>query len=247
MKSILIRVICLLTCVSACVRTGLAQGCAVTMTKNFSYYFTQSTDTVKIYTTVVIDGSSSCTPSPSCPCGSATHTPKAYNKLGSVGGWGSGTPQCTNCYLSYHNSQSIAATAGVQYPFVYAAQVDCSLGGTGFFLAGLFNAAIHWGHDYMWYDDPLPMGPINKCSWALADPTQCHQVCRAIVDPLTAPCYAGPTTFNSMLDQVPWVEVQLGSRVWGVGLNGSVFEVMQGSAGPPSACSSIPSHWGTSW
>jgi len=247
MKSTTVRTICLLTCVFAGVRSGLAQGCAVTMTRNFSYYFTESTDTAKIYTTVIIDGSSSCTPSPGCPCSSATHTPKAYNKLGSVGGWTSGTPTCVNCYISYGNSQNIPATAGVEYAFIFGTQVACSLAGT-FYSVGLFTAKIHWGHDYLWFDDPIPIGMTNKCSWALADSVQCHSTCRAIIDPLTAPCFdANLHSYVSTLDIVPWIEVQFGSSIKGIGLNQTSFEVIQGSTGPPSACSSVPAHWGTSW
>ena len=111
--------------------------------------------------------------------------------------------------------------------------------------SGTFPFRIHWGHDYMWYDDPLPITG-NRCSWSLADSVQCHSVCQTIVDPLEAPCYQGPGWFNSMLDIVPWIEIQVGSRILGAGLNGSIFEVKQGSSGPPGACSAIPAHWG-SW
>jgi hypothetical protein len=247
-KSIAIRIICLLTCVSACVRSGLAQGCSLVMTQNYSYYFTETTDDIKIYTTVVVDGAANCTPSPSCPCGSAVHTPKAYNQLGSTGGWGSGSPQCVNCYLSYQNHQSITATAGVQYPFVFGAEIACSVVGT-FWTRGLFTAKVQRGHDYMWFDDGLPNGPNNSCSWALADSVQCHSTCRAIVDPITAPCYANASSpfYTSMLDIVPWVEVQLGTAVYGAGLNGSTLEVKTGSTGPAGACSAIPTHLGTRW
>jgi hypothetical protein len=118
------------------VRPLVGQGCGVVMTKNYSIYATASADTTHIYTSVVTDGSASCTPSLACPCNTATHTPKAYNKIGTVGGWGTGTPQCVNCYLSYTNNQSIVATAGVAFPFQASGEVSCSIVGT-FFSASL--------------------------------------------------------------------------------------------------------------
>jgi hypothetical protein len=118
------------------VRPLVGQGCGVAMTKNYSVYGTASADSSHIYTSVVTDGSASCTPSLSCPCNSATHTPKSYNKIGTTGGWGTGTPQCVNCYWSYTNNQSIVATAGVPYPFQANGEVDCSLVGA-FFAASL--------------------------------------------------------------------------------------------------------------
>jgi hypothetical protein len=118
------------------VRPLVRQGCGVVMTKNYSMYATASADTSHIYTSVVTDGSASCTPSLACPCNTATHTPESYNKIGTVGGWGTGTPQCVNCYLSYTNNQNTVATAGVAYPFQASGEVNCSIVGT-FFSASL--------------------------------------------------------------------------------------------------------------
>ncbi len=115
MKSFAARILCLLICLAGTVGPALAQGCGVLMTRNYGVYHSATTDGTHIFTSTLTDGSASCTPSLGCPCGTATHTPKALNKIGSVGGWGSGTPQCVNCYLSYQNNQSIVATPGVIY------------------------------------------------------------------------------------------------------------------------------------
>ena len=104
------------------------------MSQNYSSYQSESGDATHIYTSVLVDGSGTCNPTPDCPCGSATHTPKAYNKLSSAGGWGSGSPQCVSCYLSYQNNQSIAATAGTDYVFQATGEVVCSIFGVYFFL-----------------------------------------------------------------------------------------------------------------
>lgn len=130
MNSTTLRIMCLLACVLGLVRCSLAQGCGVDMTQDYSGYGTYTIDgNNRIYTAVVVDGYATCTPSPDCPCNTATHTPKAYNKLSTVGGWGSGTPGCVTCYLSYQNNQSIAGTPGVTYDFTFAGEIDCSIVG----------------------------------------------------------------------------------------------------------------------
>jgi len=63
---------------------------------------------------------------------SATHTPSAYNVIGGTGGWGTGSSGCVNCYLSYQNNQSIAATPGVTYSGYETGQIICSIGGAIF-------------------------------------------------------------------------------------------------------------------
>jgi len=145
MKSASLHILCSFVCVVGSIRSGLAQGCGVAMTKNFSSYETKTTDGTCIYTSVLVDGSASCTPTPSCPCGSATHTPKAYNVIGSVGGWGSGPGQCVNCYLSYQNNQSIAAQDGVEFAFQGTGEVVCSLAGI-FFSQGFPTGYISIAH-----------------------------------------------------------------------------------------------------
>jgi len=112
------------------------------MTRNYGAYHAVSTDGTRIFTSSLVDGSATCTPSPGCPCGSATHTPKAFNKIGSVGGWGSGSPQRVSCYPSYQNNQSIVATPGVVYTFQSEGQIICSIAGT-------------------FYDSPVPPQPVQ--------------------------------------------------------------------------------------
>ena len=51
----------------ACVPSGLAQGCGVVMTRNYSSYQSASTDGAKIYTSVLVDGSASRIPLPLVP------------------------------------------------------------------------------------------------------------------------------------------------------------------------------------
>ena len=63
---------------------------------------------------------------------STTHTPSAYNVIGGTGGWGTGSSGCVNCYLSYQNNQSIAATPGVTYSGYETGQIICSIGGAIF-------------------------------------------------------------------------------------------------------------------
>ena len=129
MKSRLLFCFCLAVSALGFIRAGFAQGCIVTMNPTYGTYHNESSDGTKIYTSVLVDGSAGCQPSASCNCSGATHTPEAYNKLGTVGGWSSGTPGCVNCYLSYQNNQSITATPSVQYTFVGEGEVVCSLAG----------------------------------------------------------------------------------------------------------------------
>ena len=148
MKSTGLRMFCLVACLVGCLPRGFAQGCGVVMTRNYSSYATESTNGTRIYTSAVVDGSASCSPTISCPCGSATHTPKVENVIGGVGGWGSGTPQCVNCYLSYQNNQNIAATPGVNYTFNWDGEVVCSLAGVFYSVGGTDTLSLrvsYWG------------------------------------------------------------------------------------------------------
>lgn len=134
---------CLLVFATAAALSALGQGCGVDMVRNYAAYQSFSSDGSNIYTSVLVDGSATCTPTPSCPCGTATHTPKAYNKIASNGGWGTGSPGCVNCYLSYENDQSTPASPGVTYQFNGEAQIICSIAGV--FYDQLFSGglAIH--------------------------------------------------------------------------------------------------------
>jgi hypothetical protein len=144
-----ISLTCILLGAFGCTGT-LAQGCGIAMTKNYSSYQTESTDGQNIYTSVLIDGSATCQATPSCPCSSAVHTPKALNQLGATGGWGSGSGECVSCYLTYQNNQSVGGgDDGTSFVFEADTEVHCSLAGT--FYSGYFpniNVAIkntYWG------------------------------------------------------------------------------------------------------
>lgn len=103
------------------------------MNPNYDVYASQSTDGTYIYTSVLLDGyTEGC-----CIPPTVTHQPAAYNRLGGVGGWGYGQPDCWYCYLSYQNDQSILADGDTEYEFESQGQVDCSASGFGFFLSNL--------------------------------------------------------------------------------------------------------------
>lgn len=106
-------------------------GCSdVTYTLNYANYATISTDGVNLYTAVVTEGSATMSlPSYCGPPPAATHTPSAYNKIGGVGGWGTGVGSCSTCYIYYENDQSVAATPGSDYEFDWTGEVVCSIGG----------------------------------------------------------------------------------------------------------------------
>lgn len=129
MKSNVFWYFCLLVLAMGLVRTSFAQGCRVTMNPSYGTYQTYSTNGTQIYASVLVDGSAGCQPSLECNCSGAVHTPEAYNELGTVGGWGSGTPGCVNCYLSYQNNQSVTPTGNEQVPWSAEGEVNCSLAG----------------------------------------------------------------------------------------------------------------------
>ena len=131
------RLLCFVLFVLCVIRGSFAQGCGVVMTRNYSSYESQSTDGTRIYSSVVVDGNATCDPTIECPCNTAVHTPHAYNKLGSVGGWTVGNGTCPACYISYSNNQSIIATHGVNYTFSGETEIICSIAGT--FYSDIFN------------------------------------------------------------------------------------------------------------
>ena len=132
--------------------TASAQ-CYFVYSANYAVYTSFSTDGNRIFTSVLTDGSASMTIAGQY-CGpgyqimqnqinSATHTPSSYNVIGGTGGWGTGSSGCVNCYLSYQNNQSIAATPGVTYSGQETGQINCSVGGAIFAPPiNLFDAEI---------------------------------------------------------------------------------------------------------
>ena len=99
-----------------------------TYTLNYGVYTSATADDTHIYTSVTTDGSATMGYLPPF-CGTPTHQPRAFNQIGSVGGWGAGSALCVACYISFQNNQSIVATPGTEYPWSWEGQVYCSLGG----------------------------------------------------------------------------------------------------------------------
>lgn len=101
-----------------------------------------TSDLGDMLTSVLVDGSASMTLDQSAPgCSEpeygnlvaelpyATHTPSAYNVVNGAGGWTTGTSGCVTCYLSEQsNADSGAVNVGIEYPFTYGGEVDCSIG-----------------------------------------------------------------------------------------------------------------------
>ena len=191
-----------------------------------------------------------------CPVGS-THTATSRVIFNAGGnnqtGTSSGSPSATlNATIFPFTDDCDPVFGSPNDPtcqFIMSGQVQCSVMGTILLIS--WPVKIHWGHDFMWYDNPIAYPSSffhNKCSWAMADPTACRQVTQTGLDRLDAQCFpqtSGTAPFyKSMLDIVPWVEFQVGSVVKGIGFND--HDIKQGSMGPPEACNAIPAHWG-SW
>jgi hypothetical protein len=120
----------LLFCFGAAQKT-LAQGCGNWMTPEYSTYTNYSSDGTYIYTAVGVSG----TTTGNCPfgcdfeCNSATHTPHAYNVVGGVGGWQTGSPVVWDYELAQENDQKLQAAVGQQYNFTAETEVVCSVAG----------------------------------------------------------------------------------------------------------------------
>jgi hypothetical protein len=117
------------------VRFAGAQGCRLDFTPNYSIYETESTDGTNIYTSVLVEGSTTGSGSAGCNPNNVTHTPKAYNLLGTTGGWLSGTPGHMNSYSSVQNNQDVAGVPGI-IDLNASGEIVCSEFGT-FWSGGL--------------------------------------------------------------------------------------------------------------
>lgn len=235
---------------------AVSASCWGQMTPHYDTYTAYSLDSsLNIYQTVVVEGYTSgscfytCGPNnQQCEfswCSTATHTPQIYNVIGGSGGWSSGPASSPFSYMSYQTTALAQAQQGQVLDAKTAGNIICSVLGT---LVGwpFLPIKIHWGWDNAWYNQPLTTNPLgNTCSWALANPSQCDQVCRAVRNPISAPCHDETDVFLSMLDAVPWIEWQIGSTVTGDKLYDSIFEQKLGSHVSAGQCTSIPDHWGT--
>ncbi len=130
MKSQDISRICLFVAmVLSCLGHGLAQGCSNWMTPAYSTYATVTADAQKIYTSVSVQGTTNGVCPVGCGCTGVMHTPRVYNKLGSVGGWSGGSSATWNTYISYSKNQTVTAQSGTVYAFQSSGQVVCTAAG----------------------------------------------------------------------------------------------------------------------
>lgn len=109
---------------------GFAQGCSNWMTPA-CLYTSSSMSGGRIYYSTTVSGTTNGTCPLGCGCSGVTHTPRAYTKIGSTGGWGSGTARPWNSYLSYTNTQSIPAQSTLVQVQTQV-EVLCSVIGTLF-------------------------------------------------------------------------------------------------------------------
>lgn len=146
--------------------TLLGQGCATTLQKHFSLYSTLSTSGNTITQTVRVDGYASVYPSPGCPMNTAIHTPKVENKLGSIGGWYTGSSGCASCYYSYPKTLQIVGVPGVVYPFESNGSMVCSMIGT-FWTGGPVGGKVYPLISSNCGTNPLPPWNQLNGSWGV--------------------------------------------------------------------------------
>jgi hypothetical protein len=115
MKATYVQLLFILLCLLFGVRFANAQGCRLDYTPNYAIYENESTDGTNIYTSVLVDGSTTGSPSAGCDYPNAQHTPMAYNVTGSTGGWLTGTPGYMTSYLSVQNNQEVPGAPGIIY------------------------------------------------------------------------------------------------------------------------------------
>lgn len=123
-----IRSLVVIVCLLYAVKFANAQGCLVDYTPEYAIYQSESTDGTNIYTSVQVEGSMVGSPSAACNYNSAIHTPKAYNLLGSTGGWVSGNPGYMSSYISVTNNQAVPGTTAIVY-FDAEGEIICSVFG----------------------------------------------------------------------------------------------------------------------
>jgi len=155
MKTLVVRLFCLLTLLlPGMVQSVHAQGCRVDYTANYDTYVTETTDGTNIFTTVLIDGSTSGSGGAGCNYPTATHTPKAYNLIGATGGWATGIAGHMTSYLTVQNDQEDPGTGDGTYTFTSEGQVICSVFGDfydayfpGLLLTISTTYGSNWGHN----------------------------------------------------------------------------------------------------
>jgi hypothetical protein len=120
---------------------AFGQGCSVRLEPHFSTYQSIATDGDNISQSVTIQGYASFGVGLGCPMNTAIHTPKVYNKIGSTGGWYSGTSNCATCYYSYTKNLQVVGVPGVLYLTAADEEMYCSMAGT-FFDAGQVSKKV---------------------------------------------------------------------------------------------------------
>ena len=102
------------------------------------------------------------------------------------------------------------------------------------------------GYDNIWYDDPDYMPPFGPCAWSVVPNCQSSGVVpQSILNPFTFSCSDGAQNYYvSVLDTVPWVEVQIGNIVKGTLLSNTVLDKKYPGFQPALSCSASPPHLG---
>lgn len=92
-----------------------------------------------IYTSVVVDGTSTGNCPVGCDCAGIQHYASVENTLGSTGGWITGSRVPWNGYVDTENDQSIQATYNTTYDFVSDGRVTCTAAGVLYDAASILN------------------------------------------------------------------------------------------------------------
>lgn len=108
------------------VQQVMAQGCSSWMSPQYSTYDSEITDGSNIYTSVLVDGTTSGQCPVGCSCTGIQHHASIYNSIGSVGGTVNGSYVPWNGYVDSENDQSTAAAVGQEYQFSGRGEVICS-------------------------------------------------------------------------------------------------------------------------
>lgn len=151
-----------------------AQSC-FTFSDDYASYTSVSYDGNNIYTQVTVDGAGQMNFTGGNGCGSINygsflHTPSAVNVISipatgqSVGGIQYGEAECPDCYLSFTNYQSMAATLGTSYNFSASGGVACNFAGGIFgvdFPSLDVNLSVAYGSKTGTGTDPEDDDPIG--------------------------------------------------------------------------------------
>jgi hypothetical protein len=146
-----------------------AQVCFYQYSLNYATYSSESFDGTRIHTSVLTDGAASMSVhNTGCPdavvtqmqnaINTATHYPSSYNKIGSIGGWGSGSSSCVSCYLSFENDQSVLDN-GTVFSWAIGGEVICSVGGT------VFNFGTITDYIEVAHTREASTGVQSSCHW----------------------------------------------------------------------------------